>query len=216
MNALVRGGLSLTLVVGTAVSLGCSSAASGSSEVPMVATGAIWTPKPEVSWQWQLSGKVDTSVRAKVFDIDGEGSSPTLVKKLHRKGARVICYISAGSWEDWRKDAGAFPDSVRGSDLDGWPGEKWLDIRRLDVLLPIIEKRIAACSAKGFDGVEPDNVDGYTNSAGFPITASDQLAYNKAIAKLAHRHGLAVGLKTTPTRSAPWCVTSTSRSSRSA
>ncbi len=92
----------------------------------MAAAGTIWTPKPGVSWQWQLSGKVDTSVRAKVFDIDGEDSPRALVKELRAKGARVICYISAGSWEEWRSDADAFPASVKGRNLDGWPGEKGL------------------------------------------------------------------------------------------
>ena len=42
-----------------------------------------------------------------------------------------------------------------------------------------------ACIAvqKGCDGVDPDNVDGYTNKTGFPLTAKDQLAYNKFLAQ---------------------------------
>jgi hypothetical protein len=179
-----------------------STGACGATEAATDAAPSVvasrWIPKPGTTWQWQLSGKVDASVRAQVFDIDGEESSRALVKKLHAKGARVICYLSAGSWEDWRTDAGAFPDTVKGNGLDGWPGERWLDIRRTDVLLPIMEKRIARCRAKGFDAVEPDNVDGYTNSTGFPLTASDQLTYNKAVAKLVHRYGMAVGLKNDP------------------
>ena len=198
MNAPRRSGLVAILVLGVVVCLACSAAPRVSSEVTMAAAGTIWTPKPGVSWQWQLSGKVDTSVRAKVFDIDGEDSPRALVKELRAKGARVICYISAGSWEEWRSDADAFPASVKGRNLDGWPGEKWLDIRRLDVLLPIMERRIARCRAKGFDALEPDNVDGYTNRTGFRLTAAHQLAYNKAIAKLAHGHGMAVGLKNDP------------------
>jgi len=51
------------------------------------------------------------------------------------------------------------------------------------------------CKSKGFDAIEPDNVDGYTNSTGFSLTASDQLAYNKMLADLAHSRGLSVGLK---------------------
>ncbi len=164
----------------------------GTPAVPVVGR---WRPRPGLSWQWQLSGRVDTSVGARVFDIDGADNSAATVRSLHRKGAKVICYISAGSWERWRGDATAFPASVLGRRLDGWPGERWLDIRRTDVLLPIMERRIADCRSKGFDGVEPDNVDGYANRSGFPLTAADQLAYNRAIARLAHKHGLAVGLK---------------------
>lgn len=53
----------------------------------------------------------------------------------------MICYFSAGSWEDWRPDAGQFPDSVKGNNLEDWPGEKWLDIRQIDVLAPIMGAR---------------------------------------------------------------------------
>ena len=70
---------------------------------------------------------------------------------LHRRGAYVICYLSAGSFEDWRSDAGRYPASVLGRPLDGWPGERWVDVRRTDVLLPILRDRIARCRAKGFD-----------------------------------------------------------------
>jgi hypothetical protein len=56
-------------------------------------------------------------------------------------------------------------------------------------------KRIAACKAKGFVAVDPDSVDAYTNDPGFPLTAADQLAYNRWLADAAHAAGLAAGLK---------------------
>lgn len=58
-----------------------------------------------------------------------------------------------------------------------------------------MESRISMCAKKGFDAVEPDNMDGYRNPSGFPLTAADQLRYNRLIARVAHRHHLAVGLK---------------------
>ncbi len=160
--------------------------------------GTRWAPTKGTSWQWQLTGTIDTSVDAAVFDIDGEDASAATVAALHAKGAKVICYFSAGSYENWRSDAASFPSAVRGKGLDGWAGESWLDVRRQDVLLPIMEKRIATCKAKGFDAVEPDNVDGYSNSTGFPLTSADQAAYNKALAEIAHRHGLGIALKNDP------------------
>ena len=51
------------------------------------------------------------------------------------------------------------------------------------------------CRAKGFDAVEPDQMDGYTNDTGFDLTAAHQLAFNRMIAELAHDRGMAVGLK---------------------
>jgi hypothetical protein len=70
-----------------------------------------------------------------------------------------------------------------------------LDIRATGVLLPIISARVSKCAAAGFDAVEFDNVDGYTNSTGFPLTASDQLTFNLDLATIAHNDGLSVGLK---------------------
>jgi hypothetical protein len=55
--------------------------------------------------------------------------------------------------------------------------------------------RMRMCKHKGFDAVEPDNIDGYTNDTGFPFTAQDQLRYNTWIANAAHSLGLSVGLK---------------------
>lgn len=106
----------------------------------------------------------------------------------------MVCRFSAGSYENWRPDAAAFPAAVLGSD-NGWPGEKWLDIRRLDVLGPIMASRMTLCRDTGFDAVEPDKVDGYSNGSGFPLAAADQLAYNRMLAATAHGLGLSVGLK---------------------
>lgn len=78
---------------------------------------------------------------------------------------------------------------------NGWEGERWLDIRRTDVLEPLMAERLDMCRDKGFDAVEPDNMDGYRNRTGFPLTAGDQLRYNRLIARLAHERGMAVGLK---------------------
>lgn len=155
----------------------------------------LWIPAPQTSWQWQLSGTLDLSVNAEVFDIDMFETDPAVVQQLHSRGRKVICYVDVGSFEPGRPDAAKFPADVKGKAMDGWPDEKWLDIRRLDVLGPIMEARLDLCKSKGFDGVEPDNVDGYTNKTGFSLTAADQLKYNKFIADAAHARGLSVGLK---------------------
>ena len=159
------------------------------------ATPARWQPTVGLSWQWQLSGKLDLTVPAAVYDVDAVDTSAATVAALHQAGRKAVCYVNAGASEDWRPDAAKFPAAVLGAGLDGWAGERWLDIRRWDVLQPILAARFAACKQKGFDGVEPDNVDGYTNDSGFPLTATDQLTYNRHIADLAHGLGLAVGLK---------------------
>ncbi|MFE2066768.1 endo alpha-1,4 polygalactosaminidase [Streptomyces sp. NPDC059467] len=153
-----------------------------------------WKPGPGLAWQWQLDGEVDPAVDVPVYDIDGFENSKADVARLHRAGRKVICYVDVGAWENFRPDKDAFPRSVLGR-TDGWAGERWLDIRKLSVLRPIMERRFDMCRDKGFDAVEPDLVEGYGNDTGFPLTAADQLRYNRMIAGLAHVRGLSVGLK---------------------
>jgi hypothetical protein len=159
------------------------------------ASAARWKPGPDTTWQIQFSGRLDASVNADAFDVDMFDTSARQVRNLHGRGRKVVCYINAGAWEDWRPDAGDFPTSVKGKELDGWPGEKWLDVRRVDLLGPILGARLDRCDAKGFDGVEFDNVDGYQNDTGFPLSRADQLTFNRWLASAAHSRGLSVGLK---------------------
>ncbi len=130
-----------------------------------------------------------------MYDVDLFDTTARQVRLLHRQGRKVTCYIDAGSWENWRPDGRRFPRSVIGRKLQGWPGERWLDIRKLNILQPLMRARVERCRRKRFDAVEFDNVDGYQNSTGFRLSAADQLRYNVFLANLAHRHHLSVALK---------------------
>jgi len=154
-----------------------------------------WQPGVNTSWQWQLDGDIDTSFDVDMYDLDLFETDPSVLQKLKEDGRFLVCYISAGSWEDWRPDAGEFPAEVLGNKYLGWPGEKWLDIRQIDKLKPILHARLDKCAAKGFDGLEPDNIDAYTNNTGFPLTYQDQLTFNIWLAGEAHARGLSIGLK---------------------
>ncbi|MFD3536432.1 endo alpha-1,4 polygalactosaminidase [Streptomyces sp. NPDC058664] len=156
--------------------------------------GRRWQPRPGLTWQWQLDGTVDPSVDVPVYDIDGFENSAATVARLHRDGRKVICYVNVGAWEDYRPDRHAFPRSLLGRP-NGWHGERWLDIRRVDLLRPLMERRFDMCRDKGFDAVEPDLMEGYAADTGFSLSAADQLRYNRMIAEIAHERGLAVGLK---------------------
>ena len=180
----------------------------GPSEVaptsaPPAASPERWIPAPELTWQWQLSeATIDLDVEAQVYDLDLFETPPETVAALHARGRKVICYLSAGSWEDWRPDADAFPAEVIGRAYTGWPGERWLDVRQIDRLAPILTARLKLCRDKGFDAVEPDNIDGYDNDTGFEITPDDQLAFNRWLASQAHALGLSIGLKNDPEQAA--------------
>jgi hypothetical protein len=173
---------------------GASGGAGGSGGAP-AAPGGIWQPPPVFSWQWQLTGTLDQTVQAQMFDVDLFDTPAATVTALHALGHKVICYVSAGSFEDWRPDAAQFPAAVKGNALDGWPGEQWLDVRQWSALEPVLGARMDLCRSKGFDGIELDNVDGYSNDTGFPLTGNDQLTFNRALAAAAHARGLSVGLK---------------------
>jgi hypothetical protein len=160
---------------------------------------ARWHPKPTTAaWQWQLQGKVDTSIDAAVYEVDGFEVAARTVARLHRLGRKVICYLDVGSWESYRPDADRFPQVVLGRAYEGYPDERWLDVRRIDLLAPILRRRFDLCRRKGFDAVEPDNVAGYENRTGFPLTAGDQLRFNRWVAREVRRRGMAVALKNDP------------------
>jgi Glycoside-hydrolase family GH114 len=154
--------------------------------------GSHWVPPQRLTWYWQLQGAVNNSEPVAAYDIDGFENSAGEVATLHAQGKHVICYIDVGTWEPGRPDSKQFPSSVLGSGVEGWPGEKWLDIRQLGVLEPIMTARFQICREKGFDAVEPDNMDGYENATGFPIAASQQLSYDEWVAGEAHALGMAV------------------------
>jgi hypothetical protein len=164
------------------------------SPTPLPGTSGYWVPPQATEWQWQLTGSLDTSLNVSLYDIDLFDNNASVVGALHASGKHVFCYLDAGTWENWRPDAGGFPSSVLGSS-NGWPGERWLDIRNLAALGPIMQSRLDLCRAKGFDGVEFDNVDGYTNRTGFKLSAQDQLTYNIWLASQAHARSLSAGLK---------------------
>jgi hypothetical protein len=173
---------------------------------------AIWQPKAsdKLTLQYQLQGVIDTFVNTSIFDIDlfAAARNGTVINTLHNKGAKVVCYFSAGSYESWREDWSQYfrfitknvyysgTNAPFAAAMADWPGERWLDISRIDLLEPIMKSRMELAARIGCDAVDPDNMDGYTNpETGIALTGAQQLAYNKRIAEIAHSYGLAVGLK---------------------
>ncbi|MFM9106446.1 MAG: endo alpha-1,4 polygalactosaminidase [Chloroflexota bacterium] len=159
------------------------------------ASGTWWRPGPGTTWDIVLS-VVPTAARApavQVLDIDLFETPASTIAALKGRGIRVICYFSAGSAENWRSD---YPQLLpyAGKPLDGWPGERWLDVRAPQVRA-VMQARIDLAAAKGCDGVDPDNVDGWSNDTGFGLRRADSLRYLRFLAGEAHARGMAIGLK---------------------
>jgi hypothetical protein len=150
------------------------------------------------SWDWQLTEPVDLNRQVSVLDLHPDLVTPDDLAALQQKGVRTICYVSIGTLEAGSRDYKAFPEDVVGKTYEEWPDERFLDIRRLDVLLPIMKSRFEACKNEGFDAIEPDNMDVHDNDSGFPITADDVVAYVARLAAIAHSLDLGIGQKNVP------------------
>lgn len=174
--------------------------AGGSAVTPdaaVVPSTGVWKPQPGTRWQWDLTGDVTPlDVAAEVYDIDGFETDAALVAELHAMGKKVICYLSVGTYEPERADAKDFPKEGLGKYWPEW-GETYIDIRS-EAVRAVIRKRLEMCKTKGFDAIEPDNMDmfeGGMSDTGFPLTEEDGVAYAKWLANEAHALGLSIGQK---------------------
>ena len=155
-----------------------------------------WVPGVDDRLQIQYTDEpIDLDVQAQVFSVDLFETSQETISELHDRGRNVICYISTGSWEEYRPDADDFPDAAVDRDYEGWPGEKWLDISRYELFEDIMLARFDLAVEKGCDGIDADNMQNYEEETGFVLTYEDQLAYNLWLSEQAHQRNLSIGLK---------------------
>ncbi|KAM0333981.1 hypothetical protein ACHAQA_000999 [Verticillium albo-atrum] len=165
------------------------------------AAAAPWQPTPGTTWQILLDAPLAIDAQApavtpdvEVYDLDLFENPASTFAALQALGKRVVCYFSAGSYEPGRPDSGDFDKGDLGRELEGWPGEYWLDTRSAGVRR-IMERRVRLAAEKGCDGIDPDNVDGYQNRNGLGLKTTDSVDFVTFLAYEARRHGLAMGLK---------------------
>ncbi|MFI9642219.1 endo alpha-1,4 polygalactosaminidase [Micromonospora sp. NPDC051925] len=144
-------------------------------------------------WQWQLTGPVDTTVDVDVFLLDPVRVSTAETDALRRRDRRLVCHVPVGTYTGTDPDADRFPAAVRGGPA-GRTGSRWLDVRRWDLLHPVLADRFRLCRGKGFGAVALVDADGYAHRSGFPFDFDDQLAFNRRSAVLARTLGLSPGL----------------------
>ncbi|RAL07652.1 endo alpha-1,4 polygalactosaminidase [Aspergillus homomorphus CBS 101889] len=192
------------------LALGLSSSSSSSSS----SSGSIWQPQVAASWQIILTDPIDVSSldsTTEIYDIDLWINDAATISALHAANRKVICYFSAGSYENYRPDKDAFQPSDLGRVLDGWPDEQWLDLRS-DNVRQVIATRLDQAKQKGCDGVDPDNVDGYDNDNGLGLTQADSVDFVNWLAAEARSRGLSIGLKNAGSiipqviENMQWCV----------
>jgi len=214
------GPLAILGAVALAAAIGAAALAaplSGPGPGPSARAGAVWSPAPGTSWQWQIVGRIGRLRGVDMYDVDLQDAVPSarmvrvrgfgsarwprgvnagIVKRLHSRGKIAICYLDTGAWERYRPDARLFPRSVIGRST-GWSGERWLDIRRSawSRFAPIIWARLRLARSIGCDGVEPDENNPLGNHPGFAIRKRAERRWYLKVAREAHARGLSVGMK---------------------
>ncbi len=193
--------------------MGCGGSVNYTNKTPILAAAksqaavSWWQPKADqnLRWYWQLQDKLNTSYNVDVYDIDVDTPQP-VINKLKSRGIKLICYFSVGTVEQFRADAEQFPSQVIGESYPGFPDEQWLDLGNYQLFADIMKSRLDLCAAKGFDGVEGDNVDAFVqqipddsgtvnSGTSFGITKQQSIDYIRWLAAESHKRGLAFGLK---------------------
>ncbi len=172
----------------------------GTGDTPMI--GGTWpTFTPDSSWTWQLLGDTKTTFDVDVYVLDMfQQLEGDVIERLHARNKTVICYFSAGTYEPWRPDAELFADVPLGNPHYAYPSELWVDVTSAETA-KVMANRMDMAVALGCDGIELDNVDGYTadlwspTPTGFDITVEKQIAFQRLLANEAHKRNLAVALK---------------------
>jgi hypothetical protein len=173
---------------------------------PGPVTGVKLPPTGKINWDWQIGAPSDANITlpagVTLMDVDVFSTSAAKVAELKARGVYMICYVNAGSYQPGYPDSAQYPNYLKIQADPDWPGEYFLDVT--DVFKPnselarILEARLKLCKSKGFDAVEPDNLQNDENVKGGRITTQQQIDFNGWFADAAHRNGLAVFQKNGP------------------
>lgn len=168
-----------------------------SSLGPASAGAAAVTPPPaNGAFSYQLGGAFAPPAGTQIVTRD-RTASPL-------RGAYSICYVNAfqtqpGELRWWRAHHRSLLLRRNGREVQdpGWPGEVLLDTstaRRRAGIAKVLGGWIDGCARKGFQAVEPDNLDTWTRSNG-RLTSSGNFALARQLIVRAHRAGLAIAQK---------------------
>lgn len=152
-------------------------------------------PPPGATFDYQIGAPYPPARGVRVVSRDRSSSPAT--------GLYSICYVNAfqvqpGELGWWK---GTHPDLLLRGAGRLVVDEDW-DEALLDVSTPakrasaaaIVGGWIDGCARRGFQAVEPDNLDSYERSGG-RLTGSDNAAFASLLARRAHAVGLAIGQK---------------------
>ena len=164
-------------------------------------------------WDWQIGRTTPLQRTGRnavdIYDIDGfltTRAQVTAIKTRWQASTlthpRTVCYLDL-AWEDYRPDATPgtdFAAATLGNIYFGFPEERWVDLRQLDALKPMLRERVAMCARKGFDAVELDDIDSFDppSTTGFHLTPGDAQNFLAYAFNLIHQAGMTALWKNSP------------------
>jgi hypothetical protein len=170
----------------------------GSVAAVLAAAAAVAPPPANARFDYQIGDPYRPPAGVQVVSRDWHEGQPL------RRGYS-ICYVNAFQTQPRARWPAGLVLRKLGDDPN-WGGEYLLDIstrakrRRIAARL---QPWIETCARKGFDAVEPDNLDSWTRFDGTPLAREvpfgkrQALAFARLIAHRAHALGLAVAQKNT-------------------
>ena len=172
---------------------------------PIIPGSINLPPTGKISWDWQIGASGDSNVvvpsGAVLMDVDGFNISAAKIASLKAQGIYTVCYLDVGSWEPGRPDSDQYPAYLKIFYDSQW-AEWFLDINDVwkpnSVLATILRNRFKMCADKGFDSIEPDNLQNDENVTTGVITTQNQIDFNGWVADNAHAYNLAVFQKNGP------------------
>ncbi|RNF92758.1 endo alpha-1,4 polygalactosaminidase [Streptomyces botrytidirepellens] len=174
------------LVLAVVALSGCGTTTTNEPKVKLPPVGA--------AWDYQIGGAYEPPKGVEIVSRDrADDPAPGLYN---------VCYVNAFQTQPDEK----WPSRLLLHDTKGevvedpeWDGESVLDITTAAKREEAAEKVGAwfeECADKGFDAVEPDNLDTFTRWPDL-LTADQATAYVSLLAKRAHDLGLAIAQKNT-------------------
>lgn len=168
-----------------------------SAAVGVSAAHHVTLPPANGRFDYQIGGDYKPLPAVKIVDRDRTAKPAA--------GGYNICYVNAfqtqAEQDKWWKQhhPKLLLHDAKGHLVEdpGWPGEFILNTATPHSragLAKIEDRWLDGCKSKGFDAVEPDNLDSNTRSHHL-LTRADDFAFARLLIKHAHHSGLAIAQK---------------------
>ncbi|MFI7541913.1 endo alpha-1,4 polygalactosaminidase [Actinoplanes sp. NPDC049599] len=191
-HCLVAGTAALALAVGFTLQ-------ADAATTTLTGRAAAVTPPPvNAPFDYQIGGAYTPPAGVRVVSRDREAAPAA--------GLYNICYVNAFqvqpqevAWWQQNHDDLLLRDAAGAYVIDGAWDEIVLDIRtpaKRTALAAIVNGWIDGCAARGYQAIEPDNIDTYDRFDTL-LTRDQAVAYLRLLAPHAHAAGLAIAQKNT-------------------